>query len=177
MATSKAKKNQVMEEIREILQTNKNVVLTEYRGLNVEQVTALRSQLRSAGVKFKVLKNTLSRKLFQEAGIENLHEQLEGPVALGFLSEDVAASSKALVDFAKKNELLVVKAGYVDGKLLAASDVKALAALPSRDVLLAMLLSTMQAPVKNLMSAMQGTTRKLVYALNAVKEQKEKQAA
>ncbi len=177
MATSKAKKNQVMEEIREILRTNKNVVLTEYRGLNVEKITELRARLRKAGVKFKVLKNTLSRRLFQEAGLESLQVHLEGQVALSFLSEDVAASSKALVDFAKKNELLVVKAGFVDGKLMEAAEVKALASLPSREVLLAMLLYTMQAPVKNFMSVMQGTTRKLVYALNAVKEQKEKQAA
>jgi large subunit ribosomal protein L10 len=177
MATSKIKKTETMDEIRELLKTSKNIVLSEYRGLNVEQVTDLRSKLRKAGVKFKVLKNTLTKKLFAEAGIENMEEHLQGPVAISFLSDDVAASSKAIMDFAKKNELLVVKAGYVDGKFVEASGIKTIAALPSREVLLSMVLSTMNAPVKDLLSVLQGTTRKLVYALNAIKEQKEKEAA
>jgi len=177
MATAKAKKAQIMDEIREILHENKNIVLTEYRGLNVEQVTDLRSSLRKAGVKFKVLKNTLTRKLFQEAAMGELQDYLQGPVAVGFLSEDIAASSRVILDFAKKNEFLVVKVGYVDGKMVDMAGLKAIASLPSREVLLGMVLSTMQAPVKDLLSVLQGTTRKLVYALNAIKEQKEKQAA
>ncbi|MCK5241584.1 50S ribosomal protein L10 [bacterium] len=177
MATDKLKKSGTMDGIREILKASKNVILTEYRGLNVEQVTELRTKLRKAGMKFKVLKNTLSKKLFAEARIGELDEYLQGPVAVGFLSDDVAASAKAILDFAKKNELLVVKAGYVDGKLIEVSGIKTIASLPSREVLLAMVLSTMQAPVKDLLSVLQGTTRKLVYALNAIKEQKEKAAA
>ncbi|MCD4814701.1 50S ribosomal protein L10 [bacterium] len=177
MATTKAKKSQVMDEIREVLKEKKNVILTEYRGLNVEQVTQLRNVLRKAGMTYKVLKNTLSRKLFEEAGITELADQLVGPVAVSFLSEDVAASSKALIDYAKKNELLVIKVGYVDGKLVDLEGIKAIAALPSREILLGMVLATMQAPVKDLLSVLQGNTRKLIYALNAIKEQKEKEAA
>lgn len=117
MATSKAKKSQVLEDVKEILKENQNVVLTEYRGLNVEKMTELRSILRKSDMKFKVLKNTLTRKIFQEAGIENFVEHVQGPVALAFLSQDPAVSTKTLLDFAKKNELFIVKAGYVDGKI------------------------------------------------------------
>jgi large subunit ribosomal protein L10 len=178
MATNRAKKAEVMEEIRAILKDNRNIVLAEYRGLNVEQMTALRANMRKAGVRLKVLKNTISQKLFDEAGMKNLDGYLKGPMMVGFfVQEDIAASAKAVLNYAKSNELFVVKAGYLDGKVISVDGVKALASLPPKPVMLAMLLATMQAPVKGMMTVMQGNTQKLVYALNALKEQKEKQAA
>ncbi|MBN1595334.1 50S ribosomal protein L10 [candidate division FCPU426 bacterium] len=177
MATNKMKKNQVLEEIRGILKENTNMILTEYRGLNVEKITELRTALRKAGIKFKVLKNTLSKILLKEAGIADLDDYLQGPIAIGFLSSDVANASKVILDYARKNELLVVKAGYIEGKKVEISGLKAIASLPTREVLLGMLLVTMKAPVRDLASVLQGTTRKVLYALNAIKEQKQKQAA
>lgn len=177
MATSKTKKSKFMEDVRGYLEDNINLVLTEFRGMNVEQMTELRSSFRKAGVRFKVIKNSLSRKLFKERGIEQLSPFLKGPVAIGFLGKDVAASTKAVLTYAKKNELLVIKAGYVDGKLVSLDALKAISALPSREVMLGRLLGTLQAPVRGLMTVMQGNTQKLVYALNALQAQKEKAAA
>ncbi len=177
MATSKAKKAQALDRIKSILGASKNLVLTEYRGLNVEQMTQLRRNLRKAGVQYKILKNTLVKKLMAETGIEHLEEYLHGPVGIGFLGADVAAATKAIIDFAKKNELLVVKAGYVEGKVVDLSGLKVLAALPSREVMLAILLQTMQAPLKGFMTVLQGNTQKLVCALNALKDKKAKAAA
>jgi large subunit ribosomal protein L10 len=177
MATSKSKKAAVLENVKTILESNKNVVLTEYRGMNVLAMTEFRATLRKAGVQLKVLKNTLSKRLFQDTGMEKLNSQMEGPIAVGFLSEDVAASTKVLLDFSKKNEFLKIKAGYIDGKMVSMDELKAIASLPSREVLLGMVLGTLQAPVKNLMTVMRGTTQNLVYALNALKEKKEKEAA
>jgi large subunit ribosomal protein L10 len=177
VATSKAKKSKVLDEVRKILQDNRNVVVTEYRGLDVEKMTELRSTFRKSGIKFKVLKNTLTKKLLTEVGITGLDAHLNGPVAVGFLTKDVATSAKTILDYAKKNELLVVKAGVIDGKIVDLAALKAISSLPSREVLLVMLLSTMQGSTKNLLSVLQGTTRKLVYALQAIKEQKAKQAA
>ncbi len=177
MATSKSKKSEVLEKVKTILDNNKNVVLTEYRGMNVQEMTEFRAALRKAGVQLKVLKNTLSKRLFKDVGMEEMNGQMEGPVAVGFLSDDVAASAKVLLDFAKKNEFLKIKAGYIDGKVVSMDQVKAIASLPSREVLLGMVLGTLQAPVKSLMTVMRGTTQNLVYALNALKEKKEKEAA
>jgi len=177
MATSKAKKAQVMDDVRAILGESKNLVLAEYRGLNVEQMTELRANMRKAGVKLKVLKNTISSKLFAEAGISGLDDFLTGPMIAGFVKEDVAAAAKAILAYAKTNELFVVKAGYVDGKKVSVDGLKAISSLPTKPVMLSILLRTMQAPVKGFMTVAQGNTQKLVYALNALKEQKMKQAA
>ncbi len=177
MATSRTKKSQRMEEIQGILKENRNIILTEYRGLNVAQMTELRNTLRQTGIKYKISKNTLVRKIFQEAGIGNLEEYLQGPVAIGFLSEDVSGSAKAFLKFAKKNSLLVIKAAYIEGQVMGLEGVKAIASLPSREVMLGILLGTLQAPIRGFMTVAEGNTRKLVYALNALKEQKEKKAA
>ncbi|MEW6517427.1 MAG: 50S ribosomal protein L10 [candidate division FCPU426 bacterium] len=177
MATNKAKKSLVLEKMREVLKENRNVVLTEFRGITVEQMTDLRARLRKAGVKLKVVKNSLSKKLFQEVGMEAMVPFLKGPLAVGFLGEDISASSKTLLEYAKQNELLVVRAAFMDGKLLSVEGLKAIADLPSREVLLTMLVSGLQSPLRNLLSVFQGTTRKLIYALQAVKTEKEKKAA
>lgn len=177
MATSKSKKNSVMENVKNFLDESKEVILTEYRGMTVREMTNFRTTLRKAGIQLKILKNTLSKRLFKESGIEGLDQQLAGPIAIGFLSTDVAASSKVLLDFSKKSEFLKIKAGYIDGKVVSLDQLKAIASLPSREVLLGMVLGTIQAPVRNLMTVMRGTTQNLVYALNSLKEKKEKEAA
>ena len=177
MATLKAKKAKVMDVVRTILQDKKNIIVTDYRGINVEQMTALRSQLRKSGIKYKVLKNTISRKLLSEAGLSLSKDVLSGPVALGFLSKDIAASTKTILNYAKENELLKVKAGIIEGSPVSEKQLQAIASLPSREVLLGQLLGVMQAPVRNFMLAARGTAQNLVYALNAIKEKKEQSAA
>ena len=126
----------------------------------------LRKQLREAGIDFKVYKNSMSRRAAEAAGLEGLNEHLTGPNAIAFSSEDVVAPAKILNDFAKKNDKLEIKAGVIEGAIASEADVKALAELPSRDGLLSMLLSVLQAPMRN-----------FALATKAVAEQKEEQGA
>ena len=143
-----------------------SVVVVDYRGLNVAQVTELRKQLREAGVEFKVYKNSLTRRATEIAGVDAINEFLVGPNAVAFSNEDVVAPAKIINDFAKKNEQLEIKAGIIEGNVSSAEDVKALAELPSREGLLSMLLSVLQAPIRN-----------LALAAKAVADQKEEQGA
>lgn len=160
-----AKKVRV-EEITEKFQTAATAVVVDYRGLSVSQVTELRKQLREAGVEFKVYKNTMTRRAVEVAGLEGLNESLTGPNAIAFSTEDVVAPAKIINDFAKKNEHLEIKAGVIEGAIATADDIKALAELPSREGLLSMLLSVLQAPMRN-----------FAVVTKAVAEQKEEQGA
>jgi len=155
-----------VQEITEKFQAASSVVVVDYRGLNVAQVTELRKQLREAGVEFKVYKNTLTRRAAEAAGLEGINDVLVGPNAIAFSNEDVVAPAKIINEFAKKNEALEIKAGIIEGTISSVEDVKALAELPSREGLLSMLLSVLQAPVRN-----------FALATKAVAEQKEEQGA
>ena len=155
-----------VQEITEKFQGAASVVVVDYRGLNVAQVTELRKQLREAGVEFKVYKNTLTRRATEAVGLEGINDVLVGPNAIAFSNEDVVAPAKIINEFAKKNEALEIKAGIIEGTISSVEDVKALAELPSREGLLSMLLSVLQAPVRN-----------FALATKAVAEQKEEQGA
>ncbi|GAB0170139.1 MULTISPECIES: 50S ribosomal protein L10 [Lysinibacillus] len=155
-----------VQEITEKFQNAASVVVVDYRGLNVAQVTELRKQLREAGVEFKVYKNTLTRRATEAVGLEGINDVLVGPNAIAFSNEDVVAPAKIINEFAKKNEALEIKAGIIEGTISSVEDVKALAELPSREGLLSMLLSVLQAPVRN-----------FALATKAVAEQKEEQGA
>lgn len=155
-----------VQEITEKFQSASSVVVVDYRGLNVAQVTELRKQLREAGVEFKVYKNSLTRRAAESAEMAELNEFLTGPNAIAFSNEDVVAPAKVLNDFAKDHEALEIKAGVIEGKLVTLDEVKAIATLPSREGLLSMLLSVLQAPIRN-----------LALATKAVADQKEEQGA
>lgn len=143
-------KKTVVSEIEDKLKSAATVVVVDYRGLSVGQVTELRKNLREQGIDFKVYKNSMSRRAAEAAGLEGLNEHLTGPNALAFSTEDVVAPAKILNDFAKLNKELEIKAGVIEGVLASAEEMKALAELPSRDGLLSMLLSVLQAPMRNL---------------------------
>jgi large subunit ribosomal protein L10 len=168
-------KAQVVAEIKEKLQSSSGVVLADYRGLTVSQVTQLRAQLRQAGVEYHVLKNTMVRRAAQEVGIEGLDPYLEGPTAVAF-SADPVAPAKVLADFAKSAKTFAIKGGVVEGKVIDMAGVKALADLPSREVLLAQVLRGMQAPLTGMANVLQGPIRKMGYALEEVRKLKEAQA-
>lgn len=159
-------KQAMVEVITEKLQASKSTIIVDYRGLNVEQVTKLRTQLREAGIEFKVYKNALTRRAAEAAELEGLKEYFIGPVAVAFSNEDVVAPAKILNDFSKENDALEIKAGVIEGNIATLAEVKALAELPSRDGLLSMLLSVLQAPIRN-----------LALATKAVADQKEEQSA
>ena len=167
-------KAQVVAEIKEKFQGATGVVIADYRGLTVAQVTQLRSQLREAGVEYRVLKNTLVRRAAHEVGIEGLDPFLEGPTAVAF-SADPVAPAKVLADFAKTAKTFAIKGGVVEGKVVDANGVKALAELPSREVLLAQVVRGMQAPLVGMVNVLQGPIRKMGYALEEVRKLKEAQ--
>ncbi|WP_038357245.1 50S ribosomal protein L10, partial [Bacillus anthracis] len=143
-----------------------STIVVDYRGLTVSEATELRKQLREAGVEFKVYKNSLTRRAAESAEMAELNEFLTGPNAIAFSNEDVVAPAKVLNDFAKDHEALEIKAGVIEGKLVTLDEVKAIATLPSREGLLSMLLSVLQAPIRN-----------LALATKAVADQKEEQGA
>lgn len=159
-------KQQVVTEIADKLRASKSTIVVDYRGLTVAEATELRKQLREAGIEFKVYKNSLTRRAAEQAEVAELNAHLTGPNAIAFSNEDVVAPAKVLNDFAKKHEALEIKAGVIEGKLVSVEDVKAIAELPSREGLLSMLLSVLQAPIRN-----------LALAAKAVVEQKEGQGA
>jgi large subunit ribosomal protein L10 len=159
-------KKHIVQEIADKLKASKSTIVVDYRGLNVAEVTELRKQLRDAGIEFKVYKNTLTRLAAESAEVAELNSVLTGPNAIAFSNDDVVAPAKILNDFAKKHEALEIKAGVIEGNVASAEEVKALAELPSREGLLSMLLSVLQAPIRN-----------LALAAKAVADQKEEQGA
>ncbi|WP_075980305.1 50S ribosomal protein L10 [Bacillus massilinigeriensis] len=166
MSNAIEQKKLIVDEIADKLKSSKSTIVVDYRGLNVSEVTELRKQLREAGVEFKVYKNTMTRRAAESLELAGLNEALTGPNAIAFSTEDVVAPAKILNDFAKKHEALEIKAGVIEGNLASVEEVKALAELPSREGLLSMLLSVLQAPIRN-----------LALAAKAVADQKEEQGA
>jgi len=170
-------KKQIVQEIKEKVEKSQGIVLVDYRGLTVEEVTQLRRNYRKAGVEYKVYKNTLMRFAFKELGLEDFNEYLEGPNAIAFGYDDPVQPAKITSEFAKNHEKLEIKAGIVDGKIVGIEEIKELANLPSREVLIAQVLGGFNAPITGLVNVLQGTIRSLVYALNAIKEKQEAQGA
>ena len=160
-----AKKAVLVEEVTAKFNEATSVVIVDSRGLTVEQDTVLRKQLREAGVEFKVIKNSILRRAAQSAGLEGLDAVFTGPTAVAFSNDDAVAPAKVLNDFAKEAEALEIKGGVVEGKVSSKDEIIALAKLPNREGMLSMLLSVLQAPVRN-----------VAYALNAVVESKEEAA-
>ena len=164
MATLESKK-QIVEEIAEKLKESDSTVLVDYRGLTVEEVTELRKQLRENDVEYKVYKNTMSRRAAEAAELDDLKETLVGPTAIAFGKDDVITPAKVLHDFAKKHEALEIKGGVIEGRIATLDEIKELSTLPDHDGLVSMLLSVLQAPIRN-----------LAYATKAIAEQKEESA-
>ncbi len=143
-------KKAVVQEITEKMEAAASIVVVDYRGLTVAQATELRKQLREAGVDLTVYKNTMARRAAEATGNEALVEHLKGPNAIAFSNEDVIAPAKVLYGFAKENEALEIKAGMIEGNAVTLEELEALATLPSREGLLSMLLSVLQAPMRNM---------------------------
>lgn len=166
-------KSQNVEEIKEKISKAQSVVLVDYRGLTVEQLTELRSNYRKAGVEYKVYKNTMMRFAFKDAGLEDFNEFLKGPSAIAFGYDDPVQVAKITAEFAKTNTKLEIKAGIVDGKVIDLEGVKNLANLPPREVLIAQVLGGFNAPIQGFTNVLQGTIRSLAIVLNAISEKQE----
>ena len=175
--TPRADKVAIVEEITAKLNGSVAVFVSEYRGLSVGQLAALRAPLRDAGAEHKVYKNTLARRAASDAGYDSLSEYLLGPTALTFVTGDSVAAAKALLDQSKITPLLVIKGGFLGDSPMTADDVKALATLPSREELLARLAGAFQAPLVKTAGLLQALPRNFAYGLSALIEKQSADAA
>lgn len=176
MSTNLELKKKVVEDITEKIKNSKSVVFVNYKGLTVAEDTELRNAFRKANVEYKVLKNTLVRKAFNEMGVTDFDNDLNGPTAVAFGSDETGAS-KVIVEAVKKyGDKVAVKSAYVDGGYVDVNGVKALAAMPSKEQLIAKMLGSMQSPVSKFAGVLSATLRSVVLALNAVAEKKAKEA-
>jgi large subunit ribosomal protein L10 len=169
-------KQAVVSEIAAQLAEAQAVMVAEYRGVNVAAVTGLRAKARQSGLTLRVLKNTLARRAIAGTPFEKLGDKLVGPLLYG-ITADPVAGAKVLAEFAKENEAFVIKAGVMTNSLMTEADIKALAMLPSREELLAMLLGTMQAPMAKLVRTLNEVPAGFARTLAALRDQKEKAAA
>ncbi len=144
-----AKQAQV-KEAAELIKNTQTGILVDYRGLNVAEDTELRNKLREANVKYFVIKNTILKRAVEEAGIEGLDEVLHGPTALAVSEEDAVAPAKVIADFAKTNEKLEIKGGFMDGAVMSLDEVKQLAATPNFETLIAKMMGSLLSPISGL---------------------------
>jgi large subunit ribosomal protein L10 len=166
-------KTDAVNKLKEQFAAAPDLIFSDFRGLTFPQMIDLRNKLTEKGTAYRVVRNTFARIAMKEAGLPDASTWLEGPTALAFLGKDPSPAAKILQDFTK-GAPLHIKGGVISGKLFSAKDVEALSRLPGRNDLLAMLMGTMNAPVRDLMSVMNGVTSKLVRTLAAVADMMEK---
>lgn len=156
--------NQKKQAVAELVETLKNAqagVLFDYRGLTVEEDTKLRNDLRAAGVSYHVVKNTLTRFAAKEVGLDELDGVLHGPTALAVSTEDALAPARVLSKFAKDNaDVVSIKSGFMDGKVISVDEVKVYAEIPSKETLISKMLGSLQAPIGNLVRTLDAIAKK-----------------
>ena len=171
---NKDSKQQIVTELHDKLQQAKAVFLADFRGMNVEQATTLRNELRKAEVEYKVVKNTLLELASQDTDKVALTPHYKGPTAIALTYTDPVAAAKVLSKFAKEQQAAFkLKAGVLSGKAISVADIQALADLPSREVLLAKMLGSLNAPATNFVGVLAAIPGSFVRVLNAIKLQKE----
>jgi large subunit ribosomal protein L10 len=165
-------KEALVAEIAELLKDTESLLISDYRGLSVAELSELRGKLRQSGASFRVVKNTLAKIAAERAGRDGLAPLLTGPTAVTICGEDAVAAAKALADYARLHPALVMRGGLMADTVVDAAGVKTLAMLPSRETLLAQVVGTMAAPMTGLVTVLQGTISGFVRALSQVAEQK-----
>ncbi|MBE3583639.1 MAG: 50S ribosomal protein L10 [Limnochordaceae bacterium] len=171
----RSQKEAVIQDMSARLGRAKGAVLVDFRGLTVKESTELRHRLQEKGGQMRVIKNRLLGRAAASQAVTGLEPFLEGPTAIVLTEEDPAVVAKVVADFAKDHKNLTVKAGILNARVISSKDVAVLASLPAREVLVAQLVGGLQAPLAGLVGVLQGTVRKLVYALDAVRRQKQEQ--
>lgn len=166
-------KQAIVEELQEKFRQSRLVIVTDYQGLNVEKMSALRRKLRDENIEYRVVKNTLLVRAAQDTDVAALEPYFTGPSAIAMSFEDPVAPAKVLTDFAKENEKLEIKVGLLRGKVLEMADIKALSALPSREALLGQLLSVMNGVPGGFVRTLAAVPQGLLNVLVAIKDQKE----
>jgi len=155
-----AKKAAIVDEVTEKFNAASSIVVVDYRGLTVEQDTSLRKQLREAGVEMHVIKNSILSRAAKAAGLDEMDDVFKDPTAVAFSNEDVVAPAKVIAEFAKDAPALEIKGGVIEGKVSSVEELNNLAKLPNREGLLSMLLSVLQAPVRNVAYAVKAVAEK-----------------
>ena len=172
MSANLEAKKLVVEDIKQKIQDAKSVVLVKFDGLTVAEDTELRREFRKNNVEYKVLKNTLVRRAFNDLGVTDFDDDLNGPTSIAFGLDETGASKVVVGAMKKYENKVVVKSAYVEGGKVDANGVKALAAMPSKEELVAKMLGSLQAPISNFVGVLSAMPRSLVIALNAIAEKK-----
>ena len=170
MPLNRSQKAENLDEVTKLFESSKVVVLTDYRGIKVEDVTALRRQVRDAKGRFKVVKNTISRKVFADDKYKAFRGLLKGSSALAFGQGDAVELVKKITEFIKTNKQLTVRAGLMDGQVLSAADLTVLATLPPKPQLLAQIMGWMNQPMGSLLGTMNGQIQNFLYLLKGIEE-------
>jgi len=166
-------KVETVEALRERLEGARSAILTEYRGLTVSQLADLRRQLKAVSAEYTVVKNTLARRAIRGSSLEKVSRYLTGPTALAFSRRDAVALAKALQAFQRGNPALQIKAGYVEGTILAPEEVRALADLPPKEVLLGQVVGAFQAPLLGLVTTLEGVLRTFISLVDQIRASRE----
>lgn len=174
MALSKDSKKEILHDLITKLKESKGVVLTDYQGMNVFQISRLRNELKEKRVEFKIVKNTLMEKASEELNVEDLTKDLIGCTAMAFCSDDGVAPARLLKEYFEKNKIdLKIKSGLIDGRVFSPEKIMEIASLPSKDVLIAQTINGIKSPLYSFVFILQGPLRGLIYTLEAIKKEKE----
>jgi large subunit ribosomal protein L10 len=169
---AQAAKTKKVTDLEAVLKDAKCIILSDFTGLNVKDISELRRACREKGITFRVVKNTLAKRSLQDLGFEGVASLLEGPTAVAISTEDEVAPAQVIKKFADDYELPRFKGGYVSGRLLSEKEVIRLAALPGRDVLLAQVVGTTQAPLRGIINCLNASLRDLVNVVKAIEDKK-----
>lgn len=169
---SRKQKEEAVEALKDKFSRAKGLVMTEYKGMTVEEITDLRVDLRKSDVEYKVVKNTLARIASEGTPAEAARDHFKGPIGLALSYTDAAQVAKSTLEFSKKNEKLKIMGGIIEGAFCEAAALKRIADLPSREVLLSMMAGTFQAPATKVARLLNATVARFAYALGALKEKK-----
>ena len=162
-------------ELTDKISEAKSILLTDYTGLNVEEISGLRNLLRESSVEYRIVKNTLTKISVENLGLNQIIDFLQGPTAIAFGLKDPISSVKIISEYYKKNNKPVIKACFFDGQLFESAQVEELAKLPGQEILRAKLLGTIGAPLSNFVFLMKNVLQQTVFVLNAIKEKKEQE--
>lgn len=174
MTLSRDSKKEILQGLIEKLKESEGVVLTDYKGMNVSQISSLRNELKEKNVEFKVFKNTLIEKASEELNVKDLTKDLIGCTAIVFCNDDGATPARLLKEYFKKNKIgLKIKSGLIDGRVFGPEKIMEIASLPSKDVLIAQMINGVKSPLYSLVFVLQGPLKGLIYTLEAVRKQKE----
>jgi large subunit ribosomal protein L10 len=169
----KEDKKKVVEELKERLRRSEGIVLTNYQGLTVEEITQLRWSLKEVGTEFLVVKNTLALKAIEGLNLKKLRADFKGPTAIAFGYQDLVSAVKVIKEFSREHENLKIKSGLLKDKYLGLEEISEIANLPSREELLAKVIYLIKSPLVNLISLLQNPLRKFIWVLEGIKKNKQ----